>query len=626
MRNIIQLLPDSVANQIAAGEVVQRPASVVKELLENAIDAEATEITLILKDAGRTLVQVIDNGKGMSTIDARMCFERHATSKLKSADDLFNLYTKGFRGEALASIAAVAQVELKTKTHEDSVGTLLQIEGSRILKQEPCTTAPGSSIAVKNLFYNIPARRNFLKSNNVELKHIIDELHRVALPHANISFSCYHNDNLLYQLTEGKLKNRLIQIFGTRFQDKLAPVEEETDVVKIRGFIAKPEIAKKTRGEQYFFVNDRFIKHPYFHHAVTKAFEGLIKADEHPVYFLFLKVNPKEIDVNIHPTKTEVKFSNEKIIYPIVLAAVRKALGTHNFIPSLDFEHDNMLNIPAPSTLHFPTEEPALDTNPFFNPFEQEREEALKTSKSGGGFSFTPPQKKGGRQNNQDWQQFYEIAKKQEESASNTEADYLENFQPTKQTPLQSEPNKVAIELNQRYIVSTLKSGLVVIDKFRALERIFYDKIIMQVSRNEAFSQQVLFPYEVYLRPEFMAVFQENEQIFSQLGFDITVFGKDTIAVNGLPEGLGDIEVEQTILEICENLTDQKTTQTRDLYHKLAIKLASKMAFQNLKNFKPEEMSGLMDKLFACEIPFHTASGNATLYTIPVSEIEQKFN
>jgi DNA mismatch repair protein MutL len=620
MQSIIQLLPDSVANQIAAGEVVQRPASVVKELLENAIDAKATEIKLIVKDAGRTLVQVIDNGVGMNPTDARMSFERHATSKLKTADDLFNLNTKGFRGEALASIAAVAQVELKTRQLNTELGTQIIIEGSRIEKQEACATTEGTSIAVKNLFYNIPARRNFLKSNSVELKHILDELQRVALAHNQITFWCYHNDNLLYHLPAGKLKNRIISIFGTRFNDRLAPIEEITDVVKINGFIAKPEAAKKTRGEQFFFVNDRFIKHPYFHHAVNKAFEGLIKADEHPVYFIFLQVNPADIDVNIHPTKTEVKFSNEKIIYPILLAAVRRALGTHNFIPSLDFENDNFIHIPPPSTDSKPEAEPEVPINFDYNPFAEEKRQNASKNTGGGSFGFTPkPNTKASADN---WHDLYKIAAETHFGSTQNET---ENEH---QSSLFEETNfgVKAIELHSRYLFSQIKSGVVVVDKFRALERIFYDQMINRLSRNEVASQQILFPIEIDLRPEVFAAFCENEEVFIQMGFEISIFGKNNIVVNGLPEGLAHSSPEELIPEICDNLLNQKPTSKRDVYHTLASKLAVKMAYQNAKNLSSDEISGLIDKLFACEIPFHTPSGKATLFTLNLNELEQKFN
>ncbi len=370
MADIIQLLPDHVANQIAAGEVVQRPASVVKELLENAIDANATVIKLIIKDAGKTLVQVIDNGKGMSTTDARLSFERHATSKIRTADDLFHLHTKGFRGEALASIAAIAHVELKTKQEQDEVGNSIVIEGSSVVSQEIVVTPKGTSISVKNLFFNIPARRNFLKSNTVELRHVIDEFHRVALAHPNISFALYNNGSETFNLPISNYRQRIVNIFGNKTNEKLVPVEEETEVLKISGFVGKPEYAKKTRGEQYFFVNDRFIKSPYLNHAISSAFEGLLKSGNHPSYFLNLTVNPQTIDINIHPTKTEIKFDDEHTLYALLRSAVKHSLGQFNIAPVLDFERDASLDTPY----HFNNKEsstPVIEVDRSFNPFKE---------------------------------------------------------------------------------------------------------------------------------------------------------------------------------------------------------------------------------------------------------------
>jgi len=623
MQNIIQLLPDSVANQIAAGEVVQRPASVVKELLENAIDAGSTEIKLIVKDAGRTLIQVIDNGKGMTPTDARMAFERHATSKLKTANDLFNLHTKGFRGEALASIAAVAQVELKTKPLNSQVGTLIQIEGNEIIKQEPCTTNEGSSFMVKNLFYNIPARRNFLKSNQVELKHIIDEFQRVALAHPDLHFIYFQNDSELYNLPAGKLKSRIVQLFGAKFNERLAPVSEFTDVVGVEGFIAKPEFAKKTRGEQFFFANNRYIKHPYFHHAVTRAFEGLIKADEHPIYFLFLTVEPNEIDVNIHPTKTEVKFQSEKIIYPLLMAAVRKAIGTHNFMPSLDFENDNFLNVPPPPSNNSKIELPEVPINEFFNPFTEEKkqfkqEKSYSSTNSFAGFS---PKKNSTSINKSQWTDLYEIVNQQREVESEKSA---QNSIFSKDQ--EAYAGKKALQIHGRYLITQIKSGLVIVDKFRALERIYFEQIIQDLSRKELASQTVLFPYNVELNLSEFEIYNQNKEIFSSLGFDIEIFGKQSIVVNGLPDLISNTNPEDLIVDICRNLIDNQFAGKAEIYNKIAADLAFKMALQHQKNMGDEEIASLIDKLFACEIPFYTAKGKSTLHTITNEELEQKFN
>jgi DNA mismatch repair protein MutL len=370
MADIIQLLPDHVANQIAAGEVVQRPASVVKELLENAIDAKATSITLVIKDAGKTLVQVTDNGIGMSVTDARLSFERHATSKIKSAEDLFNLHTKGFRGEALASIAAIAHVELKTKTENSEIGTHLTIEGSKVISQDPAVVPKGTTISVKNLFYNIPARRNFLKSNPVETRHIIDEFHRVALAHPNVAFQMLHNGSDVFNLPSTNSRQRIVNIFGSKTNEKLVPVHEETEILKIEGFVLKPEFGKKSRGEQFFFVNDRFIKSPYLHHAVSSAFEGLMKNDVHPGYFLFLEVDPHSIDINIHPTKTEIKFDDEHSIYAMLRATVKHSLGQFNIAPVLDFERDKGFDTPYEYSKKSPTA-PSIEVDRDFNPFKE---------------------------------------------------------------------------------------------------------------------------------------------------------------------------------------------------------------------------------------------------------------
>jgi len=400
MPDIIQLLPDFVANQIAAGEVIQRPASVVKELLENAVDAGASSIQVILKDSGRTLIQIIDDGKGMTMPDARMCFERHATSKISSADDLWKIKTKGFRGEALASIASVAQVELKSRQEGSDLGTCVKIEGSTVSECEPCQTAIGTSFAVRNLFYNVPARRQFLKSDSVENKHVMDEFQRLALAHPEVAMSMHHNNNEVYHLPKGSYRQRTVGIFGQKYDERLVPVEEETDLVKVTGFIGKPEFARKTRGEQFFFVNDRFIKHHYLHHAVTGALDGLLQDSQYPFYLIYLEVNPSMVDVNIHPTKTEVKFREERAIYSILKSAIRKSLGQFQVAPTLDFEQESSLNI-APFDGKSPVSIPQITVNPHYNPFEQsERKEPTRAKTSG-----AIERSRGGG----DWKEMYKI-------------------------------------------------------------------------------------------------------------------------------------------------------------------------------------------------------------------------
>ncbi len=463
MADIIQLLPDHVANQIAAGEVVQRPASVVKELIENAIDADATVIKLIIKDAGKTLIQVIDNGKGMSVTDARLSFERHATSKIKAAEDLFNLHTKGFRGEALASIAAIAHVELKTKQSQDEVGTHLKIEGSEVMSQEVVVTPNGTSISVKNLFYNIPARRNFLKSTTVETRHIIDEFHRVTLAHPNIEFSLYNNGSELFHLPISNYRQRLVNTFGNKTNEKLVPVEEETEVLKISGFVVKPEFAKKTRGEQFFFVNNRFIKSSYLNHSVNAAFDGLLRPHTHASYFLYLTVDPKSIDINIHPTKTEIKFDDEHTLYAILRSAVKHSLGQFNIAPVLDFERDKNLDTPY-SYQQKTGQAPMVEVDRAFNPFREEK------VSSNTGQSFKKDLTNG-------WESLYVGLESKSNTGSN---DFSElHFESDDEAPSMFNDDvkdaQKTFQLKNKYIINTIKSGMLVIDQHRAHQRVLYE-------------------------------------------------------------------------------------------------------------------------------------------------------
>src|SRR5690554_1477167 len=478
MTDIIQLLPDHVANQIAAGEVVQRPASVVKELLENAIDAKATSITLVIKDAGKTLVQVTDNGIGMSVTDARLSFERHATSKIKSAEDLFNLHTKGFRGEALASIAAIAHVELKTKTDDSEIGTHLIMEGSKVISQDPAVVPKGTTIAVKNLFYNIPARRNFLKSNPVENRHIIDEFHRVALAHPNVAFQMFHNGSDVFNLPPSNSRQRIVHIFGSKTNEKLVPVNEETDIIKITRFVLKPEYGKKSRGEQFFFVNDRFIKSPYLHHAVTSAYEGLMKKDIYPGYFLFLEVDPHSIDINIHPTKTEIKFDDEHSIYAMLRATVKHSLGQFNIAPLLDFERDKGFDTPYDYGKKSPIA-PSVEVDRDFNPFKEMHKQ--------GNINFPFERSRSGSGANPKWESLYVGLK------DDSNADLLDRSLTGTHTEIEFESEEVTgqlfenktseagqhtFQLQNKYIVSPLKNGLMVIHQNLAHQRILYEELL----------------------------------------------------------------------------------------------------------------------------------------------------
>jgi len=482
MADIIKLLPDHVANQIAAGEVVQRPASVVKELMENAIDAGASTIKLIIKDGGKTLIQVVDDGMGMSETDARLSFERHATSKITSAQDLFNLHTKGFRGEALASIAAIAHVDMQTRKEDSEVGVQIKIEGSKIVSQDVVVTPKGTSISVKNLFFNIPARRNFLKSHQVELRHITDEFHRVALVHPNIEFHFYNNGSELFNLPKTRHRQRIAHIFGNRMEDRLVPVNEETEVVKISGFVCKPEFAKKSRGEQFFFANDRFIKSPYLHHAVTAAFEGLIKPEMYPGYFLYLEVDPSSIDINIHPTKTEVKFDDENTLYAILRSTVKHSLGQFNVAPVLDFEHDPNLDTPY-AYKERDAILPKVTVDASFNPFIE---------KSGGramGGSFQKASAKG-------WESMFEGLEKDidVEEFSSVVIESESEVQGSLYADDEVEEHLAAtFQLRRKYVMSTVRSGLLVIHQNRAHERILFEKFLGEITVKEGVSQQLLF-------------------------------------------------------------------------------------------------------------------------------------
>ncbi|MCO4823080.1 MAG: DNA mismatch repair endonuclease MutL, partial [Flavobacteriaceae bacterium] len=539
MADIIQLLPDHVANQIAAGEVVQRPASVVKELLENAIDAGATQIKLIVKDAGKTLVQVIDNGKGMSVTDARLSFERHATSKIKTAEDLFNLDTKGFRGEALASIAAIAHVELKTKQETEDVGTQIKIEGSEIVSQEVIATHKGTSIAVKNLFYNIPARRNFLKSNTVETRHIIDEFHRVSLAHPNIEFSLFHNRGELFKLPISNYRQRLVNTFGGKTNEKLVPVEEATEIVKITGFVGKPEFAKKTRGEQFFFVNHRFVKNSYLNHAVNAAFEGLLRDRTHASYFLFLEVDPKHIDINIHPTKTEIKFDDEHTLYAILRSAVKHSLGQFNIAPVLDFEHDSNLNTPYEyQQKHVQT--PLVEVDSRFNPFQSENK-----STSMGKSTYRKSA------NTESWEGLYVGLESKGNNSVDNFGDLQFESEPEKGDTLfgsEMDTSPKTFQLKNKYIINTIKSGMLVIDQHRAHQRVLYEEFLRQITVQEGVSQQLLFPSVLeFSKPEIEILSTLKGQL-EQTGFVFSKFENCEVELSGVPANVNHVEAT-TVLE-----------------------------------------------------------------------------
>ncbi len=620
MADIIQLLPDHVANQIAAGEVVQRPASVVKELLENAIDAGASEIKLIVKDAGKTLIQVIDDGKGMSPTDARLSFERHATSKITSADDLFQLDTKGFRGEALASIAAIAHVELKTKSADEELGTSIIIEGSKVKSQDAIVTPKGTSVAVKNLFFNIPARRNFLKSNNVEQRHIVDEFHRVALSHADITFTFYHNGSELFSLPKSNARQRIVNIFGAKTNEKLVPVEEETEVLTISGFVGKPEYSRKTKSEQFFFVNERFIKSPYLNHAINSAFEGLLKDGYHPSYFLKLEVDPKTIDINIHPTKTEIKFDDEHTLYAIIRSAVKHSLGQFNIAPVLDFESSTSLDTPynyKDKTAVTPT----IEVDRTFNPFKEESGEAATRHTTQHHKSTAAPSQ---------WESLYTNLKS---DTDELQQDFSEvSFESDEVTSrLFSEGEKdvatsrISFQLQQKYIVSTLKSGMLVVDQSRAHQRVLYESFLKHLTLKEATSQQLLFPLKLSFSTQELAIVKQMQSELEHTGFVFSDIKEDELEITGVPVGVTDSEVsmvlEQLISDVEHDVPDQNFSPA-DL---LAKSMAKSLSIKTGQVLTLEEQQHLLDSLFACKDPSLSPTNKTTFITLGVDDIEKKF-
>ncbi|MDG1714035.1 DNA mismatch repair endonuclease MutL [Lacinutrix sp.] len=613
MADIIQLLPDHVANQIAAGEVVQRPASVVKELLENAIDAGATSIKLIIKDAGKTLVQVIDNGKGMSVTDARLSFERHATSKIKTADDLFKLNTKGFRGEALASIAAIAHVELKTKQDHEDVGTCIVIEGSTVISQEVVVTPKGTSISVKNLFFNIPARRNFLKSNTVETRHIIDEFHRVALAHPNISFVMFHNGSETFNLPESNYRQRIVNIFGIKTNEKLVPVNEDTEVLQISGFVGKPEFAKKTRGEQFFFVNNRFIKSAYLNHAIGSAFEGLLKDGAHASYFLNLTVNPQTIDINIHPTKTEIKFDDEHTLYAILRSSVKHSLGQFNIAPVLDFERDANLDTPYS---YQQKGTPSIEVDSNFNPFREDQQASniatsyrKPTAASWEGLYVGLESK--GTQTQQDFSEVHFESNSKNES-------FFDNDN-------QVEQKQSTYQFHNKYIVSTIKSGLLLIDQHRAHQRILYENFLKNMTIKEAMSQQLLFPLALHFSPQEIEIINQLKTDLEHAGFIFQAIKDELVEISGVPVSVPESEVsiilEQLISDVENEVPDSNFSAT-DL---LAKSLAKSLAIKTGQSLTILEQEHLVNSLFACKEPNVSPTNKATFITMTVDALDRKF-
>ncbi len=606
MTDIIKLLPDSVANQIAAGEVIQRPASAVKELLENAVDAGALQIDVLIKDSGKTLIQIVDNGCGMSVTDARMSFERHATSKIKKADDLFAIRTKGFRGEALASIAAIAQVELRTRRQEDEWGTKILIEGSVVSDQQICSCAAGTIILVKNLFYNVPARRNFLKSNQIEMRHILDEFFRVSMIHPEIGFNLTHNEKEIYHLYAGNQKQRIVALFGQVYNERLLGVNQKTEFVSIDGFVGKPEFSRKTRGEQYFFVNKRFIKHPYLHHAIENAFQELLPKDSFPTYFLNISVDPAEIDVNIHPTKTEVNFRDTKLIYAILHGAVRKSIGQYNLSPMIDFDVDPEIGIDFGeiSRLNRPVVAPTIPVDPAFNPFNNQPPRS----------DFRRPA------GNDDWRALFE--EKKNELPHDTTDQTVTKQQIDKP---ETEGSTRFLQIKQSYILTRIRSGIMLIDQHLAHVRILYEKFLQQLSRNNPGSQQELFPHTIQLNPADAELLRELKNDLEILGFHFEDLGQFSFVVNGSPAGLSINDPGSQLEVILENFKKNKTDINIDNKLNLARSMAMSMAIKNGVTLSDQEMAALVDNLFACMVPETAPDGRKTLVILSFAELFSKF-
>ncbi|NNL80081.1 MAG: DNA mismatch repair endonuclease MutL [Flavobacteriaceae bacterium] len=613
MADIIQLLPDHVANQIAAGEVVQRPASVVKELMENAIDAGATEIRLIVKNAGKILIQIVDNGIGMSTTDARLSLERHATSKIRSADDLFNIHTKGFRGEALASIAAIAHLEMKSRRTDDEVGTSIIVEGSKVLSQEAAVTPVGTSVSVKNLFYNVPARRNFLKSDQVELRHIIDEFHRVAMAHSNVEFKFHHNESELFNLPLSNIRQRIVNIFGGKTNEKLVPVKEETEMVKIEGFVGKPEFSKKTRGEQFFFVNDRFIKSPYLNHAVSSAYEGLLKDGYHASYFLFLKVDPQSIDVNIHPTKTEIKFEDEHSLYAILRSSIKHSLGQFSIAPVLDFERDSNMDTPY-AFKNKDVSQPRIEVDKDYNPFRSKSEQASKSwqkSASAG-----------------QWESLY-VGLRSEGGDQQKEGSSFEFESDALTSPLFGEEDTKlelkTFQIHNKFIVKAIKSGLLVINQNRAHQRVLYESYLERITVKEGVSQQLLFPKKLGFSSNEIKIIEDLTPQLVQAGFILEISAKDEIQITGMPVEMNEDELELVLQQLIRDVEDQVPGHNFSLSDLIAKSLSSSLSIKTGKKLSVEEQEYLVDKLFSCKEPNISPFNVTTFITLGIDDLEKKF-
>ncbi len=604
MSDVIKLLPESIANQIAAGEVIQRPASVVKELLENAIDAESTIITLIIKNSGKTLIQVIDNGKGMSETDARMSFERHATSKIREAKDLFNIKTMGFRGEALASMASIAEVEMKTRLAENEMASLIKIKSSEIQEQTYCQAEVGTSIAVKNLFFNVPARRKFLKTDSVELKYILEEFKRIAISYADIRFKVIHNDNELYNLSSGTLKKRLISIFRKSYEEKFIRVEEDTDIIKIKGVVGNPEIARKQKGEQYIFVNNRYIKSAYLNHAIKSAYDSLLADDQYPFYVIFLDLDPDKIDINVHPSKQEIKFDDERLVYNYLKVSVKHALGRYSLSPRLDFDNSEGNLIGGKD--NFP-----------------ERKGSHHFSNTQASTTRAAPVMR-------NWQSLYkglEEIELDEDSGENEDltipsaatGDLILGF-----NPLENEI-KHPLQLHNGYIVIQIKSGFLFINQHNAHVRILYERYLRKLNQREELIQKQLFPISLQISKDKLDLFNDLIPSLNNLGFEIQSFGGDTYVVHGIPAGFQDNNLQEVIDNLIELFFENRKleiSKNENLARSMAVSAAIKIG----KSLSVEEMKTLIDELFACEMPYTSPSGKKCFLTFELNDLEKQFS
>jgi len=604
MSDVIQLLPDSVANQIAAGEVILRPSSVIKELMENAVDAGATQIQVLISDGGKNLIRIIDNGCGMSETDARLCFERYATSKLRKPEDLYAIRTMGFRGEAMASVAAVAQVELKTKREEDETGSCIIIEGSEFKSQESCVTSNGTSISVKNIFFNVPARRNFLKSTPVETRHVMDEFLRVAIPRPEISFSLHHNGIEIYNLPVTHQRQRICHVFGSNYNERLVPVEENTSIIGINGFVGKPDYAKKVRGEQFFFINNRFIKDAYLNHAVSSAFEELLPQGTYPSYFLFFTIDPARIDVNIHPTKTEIKMEDEKSVYAILRSSVKRALGKYSIAPTLDFDQEQAINVPL-SKLNQPPLQPQIKINREYNPFKTVQPNPAPANEI---------------KVQRDWEKLYAIARQNE--TDNIKTAPQQGTLPIETSELQEHAS--FMQLFKNYIAVGLSEELWLVDQQLAHERILFERNLQMLKGAPVAAQQNLFPLQFEFDTRQVAAITEIIDDLNKSGFDLQPFGKNTFVLNSVPSYLEKGEEKKVLETLIEELLSGESASFSP-EEKTAAAIARSACIKSGKTLEEKEMRSLFSELMNCEIPFYSRSGKPIIFKLEKNEIDRKF-